>query len=442
MFRHNFGRRCFRFEEEWQTGTLSRRDTASGNMRNEAKVHVVRCDKTVAQLRSLQSQPDGTAGDKEGLFDVAKTAIRDHFKPLPGQQRYVSALLLDTHWDNSTHKITAHAALGSAEDDIKLSIFGSQNLQSYPSCIEEVVGAFTDCTRTDTTHVCNDNNESGSSWEAATMGIGAHLHETGHLFGCPQQEDGIMLRDYLRFNRTFTVRESYSTRVKAPGLRLCLPTDECGWHRLDTLRFRCHPCFRLATDPPPNPDNGIQVWPVDNGKIIIAAPSGVAFIELFVDGGDTCGTFVEYVNSEVGNIAIPRQITVTEAELRRELPDKKKNKKLRLEIYSGNLTCHTVTDISLLKAKRSTVKLPNGQTGYKGNKIGSSSVEGSKEEQLVLEFAFIQTKLLTSIKVYHGSAVEGLEFCYEDATSQLFGKTDASQKNEFVLGEDTVVPMF
>src|SRR5699024_10881451 len=72
MFRHGFGRRCFRFEEEWQTGTLSRRDSASGHMRNEAKVHVVRCDKTVAELRSLQSQPDG---DKQGLFDIAKNAI-------------------------------------------------------------------------------------------------------------------------------------------------------------------------------------------------------------------------------------------------------------------------------------------------------------------------------------------------------------------------------
>lgn len=439
MFRHGFGRRCFRFEEEWQTGTLSRRDGTSGQMRNEAKVHVVRCDKTVAELRSLQSQPDG---DKQGLFDIAKDAIRVHFNQLPGQQRYVSALLLDTHWDNESQKITGHAALGSAEDDIKLSIFGSHNLQSYPSCIEEVISAFTDCTRTDTTHVSNDNNESGSSWEAATMGIGAHLHEIGHLFGCPQQEDGIMLRDYLRFNRTFTVRESYSTRVKAPGLRICLPDDESRWHRLDILRFRFHPCFRLATDPPHNPETTIQVWPVDNGKIIITASSGVAFIELFAEGDDTCTAFVEFVSSEVGNCAVPRQVTVTESELRQQLPSKKKNKKLRLEIYSGSLTCHSVTDISRLKAKHSTVKLPKGLTGYKGHKIGSSSVEGSEEQQLNLEFAFIQTKLLTTIKIYHGSAVEGLEFCYEDATTQLFGKTDAAQKNEFILGENAIVHPF
>jgi hypothetical protein len=405
-------------------------------MRNEAKVHVVRCEKTVAELRSLQSQPDGPATDEESLLDIAKNAVRDHFKPLPGQQRYVSVLLLDTHWDNAAQKVMGHAALGSSGDDIKLSIFGSHNLQSYPSCLEEVVSAFTDCTRTDTAHVSNDNNESGSNWEAASMGIGAHLHETGHLFGCPQQEDGIMLRDYIRFNRSFTVREPYSTRVKAPGLRLCLPPDECRWHRLDTLRFRFHPCFRLATDPLPNPDTSVQVWPVDNGRIMITAASGVAFIELFAEGDDACGAFIEYVNGDVGNSAIPRQVTVTESELRHELPEKKRNKKLRLEIYSGSLSSHTVPDVSLLKAKHSTVKLPNGQSGYKGNRLGSPVAEGSAEEQLILECAFLQTKLLTSIKVYHGSAVEGLEFCYEDSTSQLFGKKDASEKNEFVLGKD------
>ncbi|KAK2754042.1 hypothetical protein FQN54_007211 [Arachnomyces sp. PD_36] len=433
MFRNQFGRRCFRFEEEWQTGTLSRRDTNSGVMRSEAKVHVVRCDKTVAELRNFQSQEDGPAGDKEGLFDIAKKAVRDHFKPQPGQQRYVSVLLLDTHWDNATQKITGHTAQGSAEDDIKLSIFGSQNLQSYPSCIEEVIGAFTDCTRTDTSHVTNDNNESGSSWEAASMGIGAHLHEIGHLFGCPQQEDGIMLRDYVRFNRTFTVRESYSTRVKAPGLRLCTSPDESKWHRLDTLRFRFHPCFRLATDPPPNPDTSIQVWPVENGKIMLTAASGIAFIELYAEGDDACKSFIEYVGSEGGNSGAPRQVTVSESELRQQLPDKKRSKKLRVEIYSGCLSRHTISDISLLKAKRSTVKLPNGQTGYKGNKLGSASVEGSKEEQLILECAFIQTKLLTSIKIHHGSAVQGIEFCYEDSTSQLFGNKDGTEKNEFVF---------
>jgi len=90
------------------------------------------------------------------------------------------------------------------------------------------------CTPTDTDYVANDCNESGSNWEAANIGIGAHLHEVGHLFGAPHQESGIMLRDYVTFNRTFTTREPYSTRTKSKG-GLVLMKDECTWHRLDVL---------------------------------------------------------------------------------------------------------------------------------------------------------------------------------------------------------------
>jgi hypothetical protein len=191
----------------------------------------------------------------------------------------------------------------------------------------------------------------------------------------------------------------------------------------------------MPSDPASCPDTSIQVWPVDHGKILIAAASGVAFIELFVEGDDTCGTFIDYA-TDLGNNSIPKQVTVTESELRRRLPDKKRNKKLRLEIYSVGLASLSIPDISLLKPKRTMVKLPNGQQGYKGNVVGTSSVPGSTGEQLILESAYIQTKLLTSVKVYHGSAIEGIEFLYEDSTSQLFGRRDSAEKNEFVLGED------
>lgn len=53
MFRNGFGRRCFRFEEEWQTGSLTYTDRERGIMRNEAKVHVIRSDRTVKELRDL-----------------------------------------------------------------------------------------------------------------------------------------------------------------------------------------------------------------------------------------------------------------------------------------------------------------------------------------------------------------------------------------------------
>ncbi|KAB8221306.1 putative peptidase family-domain-containing protein [Aspergillus novoparasiticus] len=437
MFRNNFGRRCFRFEEEWQGGTLSRRDTANGQMRNEAKVHVIRTDKTVAELRDLNiAQQHGPATKKDELFKIAKDAVKDYLHLQPGQKQYVSVLLLDSHWDTGSQTITGHAALGSGGDDVKMAIFGSHSLHSYPSSLEEVVDAFSDCTRTDTDFVANDCSEAGSRWESANIGIGAHLHEVGHLFGCPHQESGIMLRDYVRFNRSFMTREPFSTRTKTQGLKLCLPQDECGWHRLDALRFRFHPCFRLPGDAPMSSDDSVQVWPVENGKILITATTGIAFLELYAEGDDVCHNFIEYINTESSSNGLPRQVTVTENELRQRVfgTDKEKKKDIKLTAFSGALGSHTVDSIIDLKSKQSVVKLPKGHTGYKGSKLGFSQMEGSQPDQLLLDCAFASTKLLTSIRVYHGAAVDGLEFFYEDATSQLFGKRGGKPGgDDFVL---------
>ena len=438
MYRNGLGRRCFRFEEEWQTGSLTFRDREIGQMRNEAKIHVIRSDKTVEELRDLEIAQQNEKGSRRGdLYTFAMDAVKEHFKPWAGQTHYVSALLLDAHWDTNAKVITGHAALGGDSGEIQLAIFGSQALQSYPTSIEEVVLAFTDCTRTNTNYVANDCNESGSNWEAANIGIGGHLHETGHLFGCPHQESGIMLRDYVRFSRTFLCKEPYATRTKSPGMRLVLPKDECAWHRLDTLRFKYHPCFRLPTDTPLNPDESIQVWPADNGNAIITAPSGIAFIEIFANGEGTCRAWLEYSNGGVQSGGPPRQVMLTESDLNDRLPKDKKAKKLSVKVHSAGRGSQEVEDFGqLVKSKTHSVKLPNGQSGYIGYKLGSSGLEGSQPQQLILENAHIQTKLLTSIKIYHSLALDGLEFLYEDSTSQLFGqRRSEAGGSEFMFGK-------
>ncbi|KIX07619.1 uncharacterized protein Z518_02272 [Rhinocladiella mackenziei CBS 650.93] len=440
MYRHKFGRRCFRFDEEWQTGSLSIRDWETGQMKNETRVHVVRSDKTTAELRDLQyAQQHRPAAKKGELYSMAADAVKKHFNIKPGQKQYVACLLLDAHWDPEVGTITGHAALGGTGDDLGLAIFGSHALQSYPSCIEEVVPAFMDCTQTDTKYVANDCNESGSSWEAANIGIGAHLHEVGHLFGCPHQESGVMLRDYVRLNRTFLVREPYSTRTKSQGLKVCRQDDECDWHRLDVLRFRHHPCFRLPSDEPfPSQDDSIQYFPVGNGRIICSAPTGISFVELGTEGDDLCRQWIEFINTDQRHNSLPRQVTLVESDLRGRLPEDKKKAKLSLNIFCGSSRSQKIEDVDDLLSKKNIVNLPHSRLGFKSKKLGYSQLEGSKPEELILESTHLQTKLLTSVKVYHGYALDGIEFCYEDGQSQLFGKRGGKPGgDEFFLVIDT-----
>jgi hypothetical protein len=435
MFRNKLGRRVFRMEEEWVTGTSNYRDRETGTMRSEAKIYVIRCDKTVAELRDPDlAQQNPNAKGSGDLFSIASEAVREYFKPLSGQKQYVSVLLLDAHWDKKAKLITGHAALGGGGGDIQLAIFGSQALQSYPSSIEEVVPAFSDCTPTDTNYVANDCNESGSSWEAANIGIGAHMHETGHLFGCPHQETGVMLRDYVTLNRSFTTREPYSTRTKSKG-GLVLPKDECAWHRLDCLRFKGHPCFSLPTDPPRAIDDSVQAWPVDNNNVVITAPSGVAYLEIFTEGDDLCHYWQEFGDGN-GNGPVQKQLVLTEQELRGRLPEDRRRSKLKLSIKSIAGGSHEIEDFALLASKASRVKLPNGQLAFRSSKLGLSQMAGSSPMEIIFDSAIQQTKLLTQVRVYHGFALDGIEFVYEDSTSQLFGKRGGTPGgSEFNLGE-------
>jgi hypothetical protein len=439
MHRNKLGRRVFRMEEEWVTGTSNYRDRENGTLRSEAKVHIIRCDNTVAEIRDLDRAQQNPKAKKNGeLFNIALEACKDHLKPKPGQKQYCSVLILDSHWDKAANTITGHAALGGGSGDIQLAIFGSHALQSYPSSIEEVVPAFSDCTPTDTTHVANDCNESGSNWEAANIGIGAHLHEIGHLFGCPHQQNGIMLRDYVTFNRSFTTREPYSTRTKSKG-GLVLKDDECTWHRLDCLRFRGHPCFALPTDPPRHSDDSVQVWPVDNGNVVVTAASGVAYLEIFMDGEKPCRIWQEFSDgngTENGNRQIQRQILLTEQELRSRLPEDRRRSKIKLSIKSCGGGEHEVEDFSLLASKASRVKLANGKLAFRSGKLGKSEMKGSTPGEVILASAVQQTTLMTQVKVYHGFALDGIEFFYEDSTSQLFGKRGGQPGgSEFNLGE-------
>lgn len=435
MHRNKLGRRCFRFEEEWQTGTSNSRDREQNTMRNEAKVHIVTCDKTVEELRDLdlaQQNPNAQrAGD---LFSIAHDAIKAHFNLLPGQKQYVSCLILDSHWDREANMIRGHAALGGGTSDIGLAVFGSQALYSYPSTIDEVVTAFTDCTPTDTVYVANDCNESGSRWEAANIGIGAHLHETGHLFGCPHQESGVMLRDYTRLDRSFITDEAFSTRTNSKA-GLVLQTDECTWHRLDCLRFRSHPCFKLPTDPTTTADSSIRIWPVENGNIIVTAPSGVAYTEIFREGDDTCHYWIEHGDG-ISYGPLQRQILLTEQDIRNRLPEseRKSKTKIRLSIKSVGGGSVDVADIGQTVKKASMIKLSNGQVAFRGDKHGLSQLEGSEPQEIIFSSALRSKSIMISVTVYHGFAVDGLEFFYEDSSSQLFGKRGGSA-DEFPLGK-------
>ncbi|KAL5606430.1 hypothetical protein BROUX41_002846 [Berkeleyomyces rouxiae] len=421
MVRNRLGRRVFRFDEEWIPGSASSQDKENGTMRSEARVHVIRCNKTTAEIQDLNiAQQHQPATDKGALYDIATHAVRDYFKPEAGHRLYVSVLILDSHWDTASNVITGHAALGGANGDMNLAIFGSHCLYSYPSSFEEVVPAFTDCTPTDTSFVANDCNEAGSAWETANIGIGAHMHETGHLLGCPHQESGVMLRDYVTLNRTFLTREAYSTRTKSKG-GMVTQVDECTWHRLDCLRFRTHPCFRLPHDPPLQIDGSIQAFSAEVGSVVIYATSGIAFVEIRVEGEEICRAWIEY---PLDPNSVQRQISIYENDVRLRLPESHRQKKLCISVHSVGGGSMEITNFEQMCSKSAYFKLDTGKMASRSQYLGRFDQEKSQDEVFISSTK--PDRVMSKMIVYSGLAVDGLEFVYDDASSQLFGQKGGS----------------
>ncbi|KAI1264563.1 putative peptidase family-domain-containing protein [Xylariaceae sp. FL1019] len=417
MYRNGLGRRAWRFEDEWTRGSVNASDWHEGTMRSETRVHFVTTDKTVAEIRDIElAQQNTKATRKNELFNIAADAITKHFNILPGQKMHVAALIMDAHWDPAQKLITGHAALGGrVNDGLHLAIFGSHCLQSYPASLEQVAPAMVDCTPTETTFVANDCNEAGSSWEAATLGIGAHLHEVGHLLGLPHQASGIMARDYTMLNRSFVVKEAFCTRTKTKG-SIKDESDEPTWHRLDLLRFRHHALFKFPGEFQGNGDGTVHGWTVENKKVIVTAGSGLLCTEIFAAGEEHCLNWIEYTK----DAEIQRSVMYSETELRAYLPANKRKLPFRIIVRSRGGGELVIKDFPALC--KSSVKLSSSRSAYRSTMLGNSEMKGSQAQEFVFSSALTKNGILTSVVVYHGRAVDGLEFFYHDGSSQLFGK--------------------
>lgn len=230
-----------------------------------------------------------------------------------------------------------------------------------------------------------------------------------------------MLRDYVVLNRSFVPREAYSTRTQTKG-GLVMQSDECGWHRLDLLRFRTHPTFRLPNDPTMHPDSSVQAFRIEGGSVMAMAATGISFVEIFGEKDDTCHAWMEF---PLDHDRLQRQIALNESELRAKLPPTQRKGQMKISIK-----CHgggeiTLDDFSKFTSKDSTVKIPGGPLGggtaYKSRSLGSSKMDGSQPQDLVFTSTIRQDRVMSRVIIYHGRALDGMEFVFDDDTSQLFG---------------------
>ncbi|CCH59410.1 hypothetical protein TBLA_0B05840 [Henningerozyma blattae CBS 6284] len=430
MLRNGFGQRTFSFVEEYAWDTTFKQNVA---MRNTVKIHILRSDKTTAEIRSHNvAQQNPKASDSGALFSWAIDAVKntDWYK---NSEHPVQAacMIMDAHWDGKF--ITGHAALGGGTADVKMAIFGSHGLYSWPTCIEDLIPYYQDETRTSLNEVANDNGECGTHWECLNITLGAFLHEIGHSLGSPHQVNGIMLRDYVTLNRSFMTKEAFSVRTNSYGAAPPIfPKEECTWNRLDLLRYIYKPSCTVPTDyydpsfmkPHRLSNYGVSaptVYPLGNNSARIVSKTGIYCLSVIYD--DLERGHMEWLPKSLGGEGPIRELIVNLKQLQDLLPADqvaKHGNDFSVRIMAVNSDDQNISNFpELLKVKQISMDKYGLSKGVLGVK---SPILGDPNRGEDIGIVPIRIKDVIAVRVYHGGALDGLRFYYGKDSGAQGGK--------------------
>ncbi|KAF4310700.1 hypothetical protein GTA08_BOTSDO13734 [Botryosphaeria dothidea] len=197
------GRRAFRLEEQWGAADTVSSAFANGALETSfgegdsayhasAKVHVVRAESTVAQLRALRPE------EMRARFQAA---LRRYGGPFDGASRTVVAgVVLDAHYSPAQNRVVGEPGPLGVQDQqlrhlveekkksgkrVALAVVGSQTCWAWPRFVEEVASCLLDETPVfGLAGNGGDEDEYGMAWEACSAGQAGLMSEVARAFGC------------------------------------------------------------------------------------------------------------------------------------------------------------------------------------------------------------------------------------------------------------------
>lgn len=441
--------RSFQFVEEMvSVQRVFGYDMNSNTLHAEVKVHVLRSPKTVKELRNPDyAQQNPNAKDSGFLFSHAIDLVNDSDLIKPYRERNTAiqcaVMYLDSTWDGKC--ITSHAALGGGTREVKMAVFGSHGLHSYPLNFIQVGPSLVDETILSKKEVANDCDQCSTSWECLNICLGAFMHEIGHLLGSPHQTDGVMLRDYVWLNRQFMTREAYCNRENSKD-RVIGPGGEfarnCHWNIRDIIRYFYHDSFTIPIDQS-DPSFGKLGETMMNkcdlgstpsmyfllpGSVSVKSISGIFMVELV--GEDLARYHIAYYPKSYGGSGLQHELYLNFEELtyhfHRSWDKASDSFGVRVLSLSGDLwvenfkQCCFPSQDSVIRSDFGLGRGP--MEGYKGQLLGSAQGD--------LSFVGVDLASVNRVRIYHGAALDGITF-YSRNERTIGNKTDGY--TDFVL---------
>lgn len=133
--------------------------------------------------------------------------------------RKYMAYLSMTRFDPVSRSALAHTALGGGN----LALYGGGNLHTWPQSIDEIPRRFSDVRHVSDYGLFDDSSFRGTFWANFTTGLGASLHELGHVFGLSHSgyAPDLMERGFDHINHLFMPMED-SRPIPSPSISLAV----------------------------------------------------------------------------------------------------------------------------------------------------------------------------------------------------------------------------
>lgn len=248
-----FGRRTFKLELD------------SGG---RVKVHLFKCAEEAEHYYALE--------DGEWWGRMAQELEEKH----PTRFGKNVAIAAYTRFDPATGKARGHTALGGGG----LALFGSGNLFTWPSRLQDVQSAFMDARVLDPAKVFSDSAFRHTHWGAASTTMGATLHELAHTFGLPHTREpmDIMTRGFDQFNRVFTFMDPPSAGRSEP---FEFPDDEVACFPPISATALL-PCRWFAMSERSFDERGTTTIRLDDAheQVVVSADLALAYVGISVKG--------------------------------------------------------------------------------------------------------------------------------------------------------------
>ncbi|KKF96769.1 putative zinc metalloproteinase [Ceratocystis platani] len=159
------------------------------------------------------------------------------------------------------------------------------------------------------------------------------------------------------------------------------------------------------------------VFSVEVGSVAVRAISGVAVVEIRVEGEEICRAWIEYPLDSNG---AQRQVSIYESDVRLRLPESHRQKKLQISVKSIGGGSVDIDNFEQMCSKSAFFKLDTGKMASRSQYLGR--FDEKQIQDVVFTSSVKPDRIMSKMIVHSGLAVDGLEFVYDDSSSQLFGQ--------------------